>query len=71
MPHPYEQARRLFSVEEAPVRVKGRVVEGQLVLIAPPGSPLQGEGNRVRWAGGHEMLIELEPVASTENTQGH
>jgi hypothetical protein len=67
----YERAEPLLSAGEAPVRVKGRVVEGKLVLIAPPGSPLQAEGNRVRWADGHEMIIELEPVVSTENTQEH
>jgi hypothetical protein len=66
----YERARALFPAAEAPVMVKGRVFEGKLILIAPPGSPLQAEGNRVRWADGHEMIIELEPVASAENLQG-
>lgn len=61
----YQRTEPLLSVEEAPVKVKCRVFDGQLVLIAPPGSPLQAEGNRVRW-GRHEMIIELEPATSVE-----
>jgi len=30
--------------DEAPVRAMGQVLEGQLVLTAPPGSPLRAEG---------------------------
>jgi hypothetical protein len=54
-----EKVRFQSAVKEAPVRVKGYVKKGQLVLIAPAGSPLQAEGNRVRWADGREMVIEL------------
>jgi hypothetical protein len=56
-----EKARLQPAAKEAPVRVKGYVRRGQLVLTAPPpGSLLQTEGNRVRWADGCEMVIELE-----------
>jgi hypothetical protein len=65
----YQQAEPLPSVEETPARVKCHVLEGKLVLIAPPGSSIQVEGNRVRWADGHEMILELEPMAFTENPQ--
>ncbi len=54
-----EKARLQPAMKEAPVRVTGYVRRGQLVLTAPPGSPLQTEGNRVRWADGREMVIEL------------
>jgi hypothetical protein len=54
-----EKTRLQSVVKESPVRVTGRVLQGQLVLTAPPGSPLRAEGNRVRWADGREMVIEL------------
>lgn len=53
------QAEQQFVAHEAPVQVTGQVLGGQLVLTAPPGSPLRAEGNRVRWADGREMVIEL------------
>jgi hypothetical protein len=53
------QAEQEFVTHEAPIQVTGQVLGGQLVLTAPPGSPLRVEGNRIRWADGREMVIEL------------
>ncbi len=50
---------------ESPARVRCRVLEGRLVLIAPPGCPLQIEGNCLRWADGHELILDWESPALT------
>lgn len=61
----YQPAERLLPGKEPPTRVRCRVLEGRLVLTAPPDSPLWVEGNRVRWLDGHELILELEPPATT------
>jgi hypothetical protein len=61
----YQPAERSLSDKEPPARVRCRVLEGRLVLTAPADSPLRVEGNRIRWLDGHEMILELEPAATT------
>lgn len=60
--HP-EQPTGVSAVDAERVTVTARVLDGQLSLSAPPGAPIQTEGNRVSWGNGHEVIIELDHAA--------
>jgi hypothetical protein len=44
---------------KGPVRITARLSENQLILNAPPGSPIYAEGNRIRLEDGRELIIAL------------
>jgi hypothetical protein len=58
-----EETQLVPPIMESPARVRFRVREGKLDLIASPDCPLQIDGNRLRWADGHELILDWESPA--------